>query len=65
MIHVTTEGKKLLVKILPMRAKLIRAQMAVLGKGEQEELARLCKKLGTGDVLKFVRELTTVDEDEA
>ena len=60
-IQVTTEGKKLLLKILPMRAKLIRAQMAVLGKPEQEKLTRLCEKLGKGDVLKYVRELTRVD----
>lgn len=64
MIQVTAGGKKFLMKILPMRAKLIRSQMAVLRKGEQETLARICEKLGTGDVLKFVRELTTVDEDE-
>jgi DNA-binding MarR family transcriptional regulator len=64
MIQVTTEGKKLLLRILPMRARLIKAQMAVLGKPEQEKLARLCEKLGRGDVLKYVRELTRVDGDE-
>ena len=63
MIHLSAEGKKLLVKILPMRAKLIRSQMAVLGKREQEKLSRLCEKLGTGDMLKFARELTKADEN--
>jgi len=63
-VQITTEGKKLAVKILPMQAKLIRARMAVLGKREQEALARLCGKLEDDDPVKFVRELTMVDEDE-
>ncbi|MGD0955596.1 MAG: MarR family transcriptional regulator [Candidatus Acidiferrales bacterium] len=62
-VHLTPEGKNLLARVLPLQAKLIRAQMAALGDREQEALARLCGKLGDGNPVKFVRELTAWTEN--
>jgi len=63
-VHLTREGKELIERILPKRAKILRAKMCVLGKREQENLDRLCRKLAEGDEVKFVREITAVDEEE-
>lgn len=63
-VDLTREGRELIQRILPHRAKILRAQMCVLGKREQENLERLCRKLADGDVVKFVQEITAVDEDE-
>ena len=64
-VHLTDEGEKLVQQILPKRAKILRARMCVLGKREEENLDRLCKKLAEGDMLAFMRELTTEDEEDA
>jgi len=63
-VHLTSKGKELIQSILPKRAKVLRAQMCVLGKREQENLERLCRKLAEGDPVKFLLEMTMVDEDE-
>jgi MarR family transcriptional regulator, 2-MHQ and catechol-resistance regulon repressor len=62
-VHLTAEGKKLVERILPKRGKVLRASMCVLGKREQENLERLCRKLAEGDAVKFVLEITLDDED--
>jgi len=46
-IHLTSKGEALINKIMPEHVQLIVQEMSVLSKTEQEELARLCKKLGT------------------
>ena len=61
-VHLTEVGKELVGEILPKRAKLLRAKMCVLGKHEQEHLARLCGKLAQGDAVKFMMEITIDDE---
>ena len=61
-VHLTEVGKELVGEILPKRAKLLRAKMCVLGKHEQEHLARLCDKLLRGDAVKFMMEITIDDE---
>jgi hypothetical protein len=62
--HLTPEGRKLITKFLPHRAKLVWAQMTALSWGEQEVLRRVCKKLAEGDPVKFVLEMTRADEYE-
>jgi DNA-binding MarR family transcriptional regulator len=61
-VHLTPEGRKLITKFLPHRAKLVWAQMTALSWGEQEMLRRVCKKLAEGDPVKFVLEMTRADE---
>ena len=62
-IHLTDVGKELVGEILPKRAKLLRAKTCVLGKHEQEHLARLCEKLAQGDAVKFMMEIPMEDGD--
>ena len=63
-LHLTPEGKKMVEKILPKRGKVLRAKMCVLGKREQENLDRMCRKLAEGDALKFALEMTMDDGDD-
>ena len=63
-IHLTPEGRNVIAQVVPLRAKLIRAQMRALKGREQETLGRLCDKLAEGDARKFLLEMVTVDEDE-
>ncbi len=64
MVRLTAEGEKLMAKIYPLRAKVVRAQMSTLGNREQETLRRLCRKLVEGDAVKFVNEMTRWDAEE-
>lgn len=64
-VHLTPEGRKLISRFLPHREKLIRAQMAVLSCRGLDSLTRLCRRLTEGDPVKFLLEMTRVDEDEA
>jgi DNA-binding MarR family transcriptional regulator len=63
-VHLTAEGKKLVESILPKRGKVLQARMCVLGKRDQENLERLCRRLAEGDPVKFVLEVTMDDEDD-
>jgi MarR family transcriptional regulator, 2-MHQ and catechol-resistance regulon repressor len=63
-VDLSDEGRKLIEQILPKRAKILRAKMCVLGKREEENLERLCRKLAQGDAVAFMLEITAVDEDE-
>lgn len=47
-LHLTDEGRDLISRIFPEHASGIRSLMAELTGEEQEELARLCRKLGRG-----------------
>jgi MarR family 2-MHQ and catechol resistance regulon transcriptional repressor len=47
-IHLTDNGYALIDEIFPNHAELITKEFGVLTKTEQEQLARLCKKLGMG-----------------
>ena len=45
-IQLTSKGKKLIKEIFPIHADGIVKEMNILNKEEQEELGRLCRKLG-------------------
>ena len=45
-VHLTTAGKEKLEEILPEQVNVITNEMNRLGKTEQIELQRLCKKIG-------------------
>ena len=64
MIRLTAEGQKLIARVFPVHATLVRAQMSVLVGREQETLWRLCVKLGRTDAGRFVREFAKADADE-
>lgn len=63
-VQLTDEGRELIEDILPKRASVLRAEMCVLGKREQENLDRMCQKLEEGDPVKFVQELMLADPEE-
>jgi MarR family 2-MHQ and catechol resistance regulon transcriptional repressor len=48
MIHLTPKGRKLISRVLPLHAKDVVKEMSCLTANEQEELRRLCRKLGRG-----------------
>ncbi len=45
-VHLTTQGNKLISGIFPRHAGMIVSEMAVLNASEQKKLSKLCKKLG-------------------
>jgi MarR family 2-MHQ and catechol resistance regulon transcriptional repressor len=47
-IHLTPKGMRLIKRVFPRHAKMILKEMSQLEPKEQEDLRRLCRKLGTG-----------------
>ena len=47
-VYLTEAGKKLISEFFPAHAGRITAEMSVLTPSEQEQLGRLCRKLGLG-----------------
>jgi MarR family 2-MHQ and catechol resistance regulon transcriptional repressor len=47
-IHLTEKGKKLIERVFPKHVQELTDAMSALEVGEQQELARLAKKLGLG-----------------
>ncbi len=47
-VTLTGEGKRLISRIFPAHAKAIAEELSALSAEEQEELGRLCRKLGKG-----------------
>jgi len=45
-VHLTPEGRSTIARVFPEHVAMITAAMSALAPEEQEELARLCKKLG-------------------
>jgi MarR family 2-MHQ and catechol resistance regulon transcriptional repressor len=45
-VHLTAEGQELISRLFPEHARSITRAMSALSPAEQEELGRLCKKLG-------------------
>ena len=47
-VHLTEAGRRRITDIFPAHVRCIVARLAVLSAAEQEELGRLCRKLGLG-----------------
>ncbi|HUA01775.1 MAG TPA: MarR family transcriptional regulator [Candidatus Aquilonibacter sp.] len=63
-VALTKLGKKFIKDVLPTHSKMVKSLLRVLDAREQNTLSRICRKLREGDVVKFVRELTTEREGE-
>jgi DNA-binding MarR family transcriptional regulator len=63
-VGLTALGKKFMKDVLPRHSKLVKSLLRVLEAREQDTLSRICRKLREGDVMKFVREITTEREGE-
>jgi len=48
-VHITPKGSKLIEAIIPVHAAAIAEEFSCLTADEQEELARLCRKLGLNE----------------
>jgi MarR family 2-MHQ and catechol resistance regulon transcriptional repressor len=48
-VHLTEEGRELITRAFPAHARAVAREMSVLTPAEQEELGRLCRKLGRGE----------------
>lgn len=55
-IRLTPLGQKLIAKVMPPHAEAIAKEMNRLTPAEQEELRRICRKLGKGDGEKLCAE---------
>ncbi|MBE7413472.1 MAG: MarR family transcriptional regulator [Leptospiraceae bacterium] len=45
-VHLSHSGKKFISEIFPRQVQIITEEMSKLSKAEQEDLSRICKKLG-------------------
>lgn len=65
-MNLTAEGRRLLARVMPAHATMVRAQMSVLEARQLDTLLRLCEKLVNGDPLRFIQELMSIEvlEDE-
>ena len=63
-VGLTKAGKKFMKNVVPRYSKLVKAFMLALYAREQESLVRICEKLREGDVVKLVKEIRIVDEEE-
>jgi MarR family 2-MHQ and catechol resistance regulon transcriptional repressor len=48
-VHLTDPGRALIAELFPRHVAAVVARFGVLNAGEQEELARLCRKLGRNE----------------
>jgi MarR family 2-MHQ and catechol resistance regulon transcriptional repressor len=60
-VQLTPAGEKLIAKVAPLHASVVRARMSALDVREQESLRRMCEKLALGDPIRFLRELMAPD----
>jgi DNA-binding MarR family transcriptional regulator len=63
-IGLTKNGKEFVGNVLPRNVKVVKALMRALDGREQESLSQMCEKLREGDVVKFLREMQMMDEEQ-
>ncbi len=62
-VGLTKSGKKFISDVLPNHTKTVKALMRALDGREQDTLSRLCRKLRTGNPVRYFAELTHEDVD--
>ncbi|HKV05939.1 MAG TPA: MarR family transcriptional regulator [Candidatus Acidoferrales bacterium] len=63
-VSLAPAGEKLVGRVLPKQAKVVKSLMRALQGREQRTMSRLCHKLREGDILKFISEIRHRDVDE-
>lgn len=63
-VTLTPEGEKFIASAFPQQAKVLKALMRALHGREQQLLVEICRKLRAGAILKFMSEISAVDEWE-
>lgn len=56
-VHLTQPGRRLIERVFPGHARAIEQELSVLDPREQEELRRLCRKLGRGGEVTHSKKL--------
>jgi MarR family transcriptional regulator, 2-MHQ and catechol-resistance regulon repressor len=64
-IRLTPRGQKLIAKVMPPHAEAVVKEMERLTPAEQEELRRICRKLGKGEGEKLCAERLAKENDHA
>ncbi|MGA9144469.1 MAG: MarR family transcriptional regulator [Candidatus Acidiferrales bacterium] len=64
LVRLTQGGKDLMKHLFPKHAKVVKAEMKVLDGREQMTLIRLCRRLQSGDAVRFLKELMVKEEWE-
>ena len=62
-VGLTAEGKRFVRRMLPRHMKYVHALLAALDAREQDSLFRICRKLRTGNPVRFFAEIRREDED--
>jgi DNA-binding MarR family transcriptional regulator len=63
-VTLTPEGEEFIARAFPQQAKVLNALMRALHGKEQQLLVEICRKLRAGAILKFMSEISMVDEWE-
>lgn len=62
-VGMSAEGKRLVRRMLPRHSKYVHALMRALDAREQDSLFRICRKLRTGNPVRFFAEVMHEDDD--
>jgi len=62
-VRLTPRGKHFTGTFFPRHAKVVKSLMRVLDGQEQVTLSRLLQKLRKGDIVQFLREIRTYDDE--
>jgi DNA-binding MarR family transcriptional regulator len=62
-VGLTAEGKRFMRRMLPRHMKYVRALLGALDAREQDSLFRICRKLRTGNPVRFFAEIRREDDD--
>jgi DNA-binding MarR family transcriptional regulator len=62
-VGLTAEGKRFMRRLLPRHTKYVRALLGALDAREQDSLFRICRKLRTGNPVRFFAELRHEEDD--
>jgi hypothetical protein len=62
-VGLTQPGKKSMRNLPPNHSKLVKSLMRALDAREQDSLFRICRKLRTGNPVRFFAEIMHADND--
>ncbi len=62
-VGMSAEGKRFIRRMLPRHSKYVHALMRALDAREQDSLFRICRKLRTGNPVRFFAEIMHEDDD--
>jgi hypothetical protein len=64
-VGLTAWGKRFIGSVVPRHAKVVKALMRAIDAREKDSIVRACQKLRKGDSLKFLREISMEEPEDA